>query len=381
MKILHTSDWHLGKTVFLQSMLDDQEYYIDNVFLPALDSYSPDVIILAGDIFDRSIAPVQAISLFERTLYRVAERGIPLIAVSGNHDGPERLLPAARLLRKSGIYLANSMEDFLSPVDITAADGSRARFFCLPYFDLSTAKRFTGNDGLDSPNDAFRTLFEMAADRLAPDCPNILTAHCTVAGSLTAGSESTVSVGGVEQVSSDLFGCFELTCLGHIHSPQRAGGTARYCGAPLRYSFDANEHDKIMLLYDTSDGMSVTEIPVVPKRDMRTVTGSFRELMDVPDNCSQDYILAVIDDDHPVYEPSSRLREKYPNLLNIHQTFFDRASDANGGSRSGSQAANSSMSDTDLFVSFLRDIYDAEPDEDDIAFFNEINRRIGEGEN
>ena len=100
----------------VQSMLDDQKYFIEQVFLPAVDKYKPDVIVLAGDIFDRSIAPVPAIDLFEQTLYRISERNIPLIAISGNHDSPERLLPASRLLRASGIYLANSMRDFLEPV-------------------------------------------------------------------------------------------------------------------------------------------------------------------------------------------------------------------------------------------------------------------------
>lgn len=103
MKILHTSDWHLGKIVMAQSMLDDQKYFIRNAFLNALDEYRPDVIVLAGDIFDRGVAPVPAIELFEETLYSIAERGIPLIAISGNHDSPERLIPAARLLRSSGI--------------------------------------------------------------------------------------------------------------------------------------------------------------------------------------------------------------------------------------------------------------------------------------
>ena len=103
MKILHTSDWHLGKFVSVQSMIDDQRYFIEQVFLPALDQYAPDVIVLAGDIYDRSIAPVAAITLFEDTLYAVAQRGIPLVAVSGNHDSADRLLPAANILRAAKI--------------------------------------------------------------------------------------------------------------------------------------------------------------------------------------------------------------------------------------------------------------------------------------
>ena len=185
LKILHTSDWHLGKIVLVQSMLDDQRYFIENVFLKALDEYRPDVIVLAGDIFDRSIAPIPAIELFEDTLYAVAQRHIPLIAISGNHDSPERLIPAARLLRSSEIYLANSIQDFFEPIDISSSDGSRARFFCLPYFDLSAAKHFLGNDEIKNANEAYQALFEAARDRLSDDCPNILVTHCTVTGNIT----------------------------------------------------------------------------------------------------------------------------------------------------------------------------------------------------
>lgn len=380
MRILHTSDWHLGKIVMVQSMLDDQRYFIENDFLNALDRYQPDVIVLAGDIFDRSIAPISAIALFEETLYKVAERGIPLIAISGNHDSPERLIPAARLLRSSGIYLANSMSDFLEPIDITAADGSRARFFCLPYFDISMAKAFIGSDEIKTVNDAYGAILDMASDKLSGDCPNILVTHCTVTGAVTCESESSISVGGAQQVSSDLFGAFDLTCLGHIHSPQRAGGCAQYSGSPLRYSFDRNERDKKMLLYDTSDGMSVTEIPITPLREMRTVRGSFDELMNVPDNCSQDYIYAVVDDDHLIYEPMSRLRIKYPNLLSLEQLYMTRTHEDENSrlSMTREKIRANAITDEEIVISFLENICKVKPTEDEIAFFNGINKRIGD---
>ena len=381
LKILHTSDWHLGKIVMVQSMLDDQQYFIEQVFLRALDEYKPDVIVLAGDIFDRSIAPIPAIALFEETLYQVAERGIPLIAVSGNHDSPERLIPAARLLRSSGIYLANALRDLSEPIDVTAADGSRARFFCLPYFDLTAAKDFTGCAELKNTGDAYRALLNNVSDQLSPDCPNILVTHCTVAGAITCESESGISVGGAQQVSSDLFSAFDLTCLGHIHSPQKAGGSARYCGSPLRYSFDRNERDKNLLLYDTLADMSVTEIPVVPLREMRTVKGTFDELMSVPDGCSQDYIFAVVDDDHLIYEPMSRLRVKYPNLLGLDQLYLTRTVSGGTDSETGRKIAANAITDEEIFTGFLRDICKREPTDEMLAFFHELTAGKGDDEN
>ena len=379
MKILHTSDWHLGKFVSVQSMIDDQQYFIEHIFLKALDEYAPDVIVLAGDIYDRSIAPLPAIALLEDTLYAVAERGIPLIAISGNHDSAERLMPASRLIRTAGIYLANSISDFFTPIDITGKDGSRARFFALPYFDLPTARNFTGRDDLRNVNEAYAALFEMAAVKRAADCPNILITHCTVTGSITCESESQITVGGAQQVSSHSFGCFDFTCLGHIHSPQKAGKRAMYSGSPLRYSFDPNERDKCMLLIDTAQDMAVTRIPIVPRREMRTLSGSFEELLNVPDNCSEDYIFAAVTDDHPIYEPMARLREKYPNILGLSQACIRHSFDKDDSRDEIRQKmASHSITDEEIMGFFLRDICKTEPLPEDIEFFREITACVGE---
>lgn len=382
MKILHTSDWHLGKFVSVQSMIDDQRYFIENIFLKAIDEYNPDVIVLAGDIYDRSIAPVTAISLFEETLYSVAERQIPLIAILGNHDGAERIIPAAKLMRTSGIYLANSVSDFFAPIDIQAKDGSRARFFPLPYFDLPTAKHITRLDDLKSINDAYSALFEINADKLSPDYPNILVTHCTVTGSITCESESQISVGGAQQVSSDVFGMFDFTCLGHIHSPQKAGGRAMYSGSPLRYSFDSNERDKCMLLIDTEDNMSVTQIPIIPRREMRTIEGSFDELLSAEDNCSEDYIFALVNDDRLIYEPMARLREKYPNILGLNQAYLNRNFDGDDNrSELREKMANHTITDEEIMTSFFHEICKIEPTEDDLKLFEKIKESVGGIEN
>lgn len=378
MKILHTSDWHLGKFVSVQSMLDDQRYFIENIFIKAIDEYLPDAIVLAGDIYDRSIAPVAAISLFEDMLYAVAERQIPLIAISGNHDGAERIIPAAKLMRPTGIYLANSAEDFFHPIDITSADGSRALFFPLPYFDLPTAKHITNCPDLKDSNEAYAKLFEMNEINLSHDCPNILITHCTVTGSITCDSESQISVGGTQQVSSDLFGKFDFTCLGHIHSPQKAGTNAMYSGSPLRYSFDSNERDKCMLLIDTSNDMSVTKIPITPRREMRTIQGSFEELLSIDDNCTEDYIFAFVTDNRLIYEPMARLREKYPNILGLNQAYLNRA--FNGESKRSElreKMSNHTVTDEEIMTSFFHEICKIEPTAEDLALFDKISQPIG----
>lgn len=382
MKILHTSDWHLGKVVSVQSMIDDQKYFIEEIFLSTIDEYKPDAIVIAGDVYDRSIAPVAAISLFEDMLYAVAERRIPLIVISGNHDGAERIIPAAKLMRSSGIYLANSVDDFFCPIDITANDGSRARFFPLPYFDLPTAKYVTGCDDLKNVNDAYTKLFEINEKNLSPDCPNILVTHCTVTGSITCDSESQISVGGAQQISSDSFGKFDFTCLGHIHSPQKAGGKAAYSGSPLRYSFDDNERDKCMLLIDTTNNMSVTKIPIIPRREMRTIEGSFAELLSVEDNCSEDYIFAFVTDDHLIYEPMARLREKYPNILGLNQAYMNRTFEGEDSrSELREKMVNHTITDEEIVTSFFHDMCKIEPTSEELELFNKINKMVGDDDN
>lgn len=377
LKILHTSDWHLGKSVFMNSMLEEQRYFIDNVFLPALYEHKPDVIVLAGDIYDRSIAPIAAIELFEQTLYSIAERSIPLIAISGNHDSAERIIPASKLMRKSGIYLANSINDFFNPIDIEASDKSRARFFPLPYFDISSAKYAAGCDEIKNQNEAYKKLFEMNTDKLSKDCPNILITHCTVTGAITCDSENEISVGGAQQVSSELFRTFDFTCLGHIHSPQKAGKNVMYSGSPLRYSFDTNEQDKSMLLIDTNNNMSITKIPIAPLHEMRCISGTFEELLNVPDNSTEDYIFALVNDDKLIYEPMSRLRIKYPNILGLNQTYLSRISTASSNRNDiREKMANHSITDDEIFTGFLRDICRTEPNQDDLRLFNEIRQHL-----
>ncbi len=377
MKILHTSDWHLGKFVSVQSMIDDQKYFIEKIFLPTVDNYSPDAVVLAGDIYDRSIAPVAAISVFENALYALAERKIPLIAISGNHDSAERIMTASRLLNSAGIYLANSVNDFFRPIEIAAKNGDCARFFPLPYFDLPTARYVTGCEDLGCINDAYLKLFEMNAEKITPDCKNILVTHCTVAGTITCDSESQISVGGAQQVSSDSFNAFDFTCLGHIHSPQRASKSAMYSGSPLRYSFDSNERDKSMILIDTED-MSTEKIPIKPLREMRTVKGSFEELLSVDNNFSEDYIFAFVTDDRLIYEPMARLREKYPNILGLNQAYLNRAFDGESSrSELSERLSRSAISDEEIMISFFHDICKIEPTENDMKLFRRVREKLG----
>ena len=185
MKLVHTADWHLGKYLYGRSLLPDQEYFVREQFLPFLREERPDLVILAGDVFDRAIAPSGALRLFDSFLSGVSALGIPLAVIAGNHDGPDRMAIGGALLRKSGIYLAARPEEVLCPVELSCGDRP-VRLFLLPYGVPAVIRALLGNEELRTFQEAYAALLERAAALAAPDRLNLLAAHCFAAGSVTS---------------------------------------------------------------------------------------------------------------------------------------------------------------------------------------------------
>ncbi|MBQ9993675.1 MAG: exonuclease SbcCD subunit D, partial [Clostridia bacterium] len=367
-------DWHLGKMLFGRSMLDDQRYFIDNIFIPTIAEQSPDAIILSGDIFDRAIAPVAALELFDDLLTRIAETGIPFIAITGNHDGAQRLSLGSRLMRQSGIYIFTSLSDCLTPVTISSGDGTTAMIHPLPYFDASQAREFIGAD-----SSGYDELFGGVLSRIDTSdraAMHILAAHCTVLGSLRCESESGTMVGGSFEVGTESFAPFDAVLLGHLHSRQNPASNISYCGSPLRYSFDAGERDKSLQIIElTRDGCTIRPIPIKPLREMRVLRGSFDSLMSA--DASDDYIYAELEDDSLIYEPISRLRERYPNILGMR--YADKqAIDGIGTQRAEltRKLRTRSLGDAEVLDAFLRQMCADAPTDGDFALFSELCRSV-----
>ena len=165
MKFIHTSDWHLGKMIYGRSLLEDQEYFIKQVFLPAVDREQPDFVILAGDIYDRQIAPVEAIRLFDWTVSEMAGREVPFFLISGNHDGADRLCVGARLLRKSGIYLTARLEDAFEPI-LLEKNGESVQIFLLPYFEPAEARDVLGDDSIRGFSEAYEAVLSRLEEKI-----------------------------------------------------------------------------------------------------------------------------------------------------------------------------------------------------------------------
>ncbi|MGN0551712.1 MAG: exonuclease SbcCD subunit D [Acutalibacteraceae bacterium] len=375
MKILHTSDLHLGKLLYGVSLINEQKSFIDNFLFKVIEEEAPDVILISGDIYDRSIAPPQAIELFESILLTVGLKyKIPLLAISGNHDSPERIAPAAELMKKSNIFICTKLKDSLTPY-IYEKDGTSYYFWMLPHFEPAQLRQELSDDSVRGFNDAYKKILDMIRSRFTGNSVNILLAHCFVTGCTVSESESPIYVGTSGEISAELFEGFDYVALGHLHSPQSAGANAFYSGSPLKYSFD-EEHQKKSVLIAEFNGSKkeVRKIPVPPVRDVKTLCGKFDELIKQgEENPDDSYIYVTLTDDYPVYMPVDRLRKYYPNILGLKSEFLSRkaTSDKAGIKRTST--------DREIFSQFLKQMCACEqPDENDVNLLMEILKEIKE---
>ncbi len=369
MKVFHTSDWHLGKMVYGRSLLPDQEYFINEVFLPAVRSGRPDLVVIAGDLFDRQIAPVEAIRLFDRFLTEISDLHVPLALISGNHDGAERIAIGTGLLRQSGIYIGSSIADAFHPAVVTAGEET-AHVYLLPYCEPAAVRQFLKDDSIKSFQEAYTALLDRVRAQLDGSVINILLAHCFVMGGTLSSSESPTFVGGSSEVNPSVFEGFDYVALGHLHGPQKAGANGRYCGSPLKYSFDeAGQRKSFTVLDIHKDHTEISEYSRPPLHDMRVLSGLFADLLQQGrDNPSNDYLYANLKDTAPVYMPMDQLRPYYPNLLGLSSEWLSAGA---GAVRSDlrEQLMHRKTDDIYIFEQFLRQICDSEADDGDRALF------------
>lgn len=387
MKILHTSDWHLGRMIYGRSLLKDQEFFLFERLIPLLEEERPDCMLIAGDIFDRQIAPLEAIGLMERFLHEaVQKRGCPVLMIPGNHDSAQRLALASDLLRSSGLFIERELKRNPRPVRLNDSYGP-VNFYLLPYFDLAQAREvYGGEEELQTLQEAYEKTVQEIEAGWNPEERNLLIGHFFAAGSVLSQSESPLFVGGSGQVAPALFQHFDYTALGHIHSAQRVGEKGWYSGSPLKYSFDEEGHKKGVLIVEleTKGTLSVEHRPVVPLRDMRTISGRFEELLKkgkekIAAGKNEDYILATLTDETPIYEPVARLREVYPNLLGLTTEWMKSQGDDQDRETLKEGLSSHKIDDGTIFQEFLRQVCGEEPSEEDMNIFKEAGRRAAEG--
>ncbi|MDD4599541.1 Nuclease SbcCD subunit D [bioreactor metagenome] len=352
MRFLHTSDWHLGRIFHGVHLTSDQAYILE-LFCGMVREFKPDAVVIAGDIYDRAVPPTEAVNLLDETLSRLLlDLKVPVIAIAGNHDSPERLGFGNRLLAKQGLHVVGQLPGQIEPVVINDKHGP-VYFLPLTYAEPALVRERLANAGAVDHQTATEIMIAQAMAKVPANARKVAVAHAFIAGGEESESERPLSVGGSGMVSSSLFTPFNYTALGHLHNSQKAGSdTIRYSGSLLKYSFAEVGHNKGVNLVEI-DGQGHTTVEVLtlaPRRDVRCVEGFFKQLLtqSAKDGPTNDYIMVTLQDDCPILDARGQLQAVYPNLLHIEYPRLNT-----GGQLRGPQADHRRLGEVELFSSFF----------------------------
>jgi exonuclease SbcD len=318
MKLIHLSDLHLGKRVNEFSMLEDQKYIIKKI-IEVIDTENPDGILIAGDVYDKTIPSVEAVELLDDFLNCMAKRKVPVFLISGNHDSPERLQFASKLIGMSGIKIVGTY-DGTEKKEVLYDDYGQVNIFMLPFVKPGNVRRYFPQAEITTYNDGVRVAVEnMNVDKTQR---NILITHQFVTGAKKSESEE-ISVGGTDNVDENIFEDFDYVALGHIHGPQHLRKeTVRYCGTPLKYSFSEKNHEKSVTILEMGDkeDIVIRTTPLIPIRDMEEICGTYNELVSKSfyESLKRDnYFRIILKDEEDVPGAMAKLRTIYPNIMRL----------------------------------------------------------------
>lgn len=318
MKIMHLSDLHIGKKVNEYSMLQDQIYILKEI-LQIIDDEKVETVIIAGDVYDRSLPPNEALELFDEFLYQLSSRNVNVFVISGNHDSPERISYGGRMMTENKIFLSPVYDGNVKPITLND-DYGEVNFYLLPFVRPADIRRYFPDENIENYTDAVK----VAIDNMNVDFNerNILVTHQFVTGAELSESEDII-VGGTDNVSGEVFDGFDYVALGHIHREQTVGkDNIRYCGTPLKYSFSEAKHIKSVTILDFNDkgNIEYSKIPLTPFRDMREIRGTYYELTlksSYESTNTEDYLHITLTDEEDIPDAIGKLRSIYPNIMKL----------------------------------------------------------------
>lgn len=318
MKFIHLSDLHIGKRVNEFSMLEEQEYILTKI-INIIDNEQPQAVLIAGDVYDKGVPPAEAVQLFDSFLSRLAKRSLKVFVISGNHDSPERIAFGCQIMDNCGIHISPVYNGKVEPI-ILEDDFGIVNFYMLPFIKPANVRRYYPESLINSYTDAVK----IAVDNMNVDTENrnVIITHQFVTGAVTCESEE-LSIGGTDNVNASVFDVFDYVALGHIHRPQIIGSERiRYCGTPLKYSFSEANHKKSVTVVELGgkDNLSVKEIELIPKHDLREIRGKYLELTakkSYENTRTNDYMHITLTDEEDIPDAIGKLRIIYPNLMKL----------------------------------------------------------------
>ena len=324
MKLIHTADLHIGKQVCGHSMLEDQRFILSQILM-VIDEEMPDGLLLAGDIYDKTVPSAEAVSLLDDFLVELSKRKVDVFVLSGNHDSAERIAFGGRLMGFSGVHVSPVYDGKFAPVTLKG-DAGEVDVWMLPFVRPATVRAFLDTDEERNQVTDHTSAIRMAVSKMdrRTDRKNVLLAHLFVTGA--ARSDSEENIGGLDNVDVSVFQDFDYVALGHIHKPQNLAlngqgvPQVRYSGTPLKYSLSESTHAKSLTVVEFTPELSVREIPLKPLRDLRQIRGTFAEVVSAAFKAGQnldDYVYVQLTDENDVPDAAAKIRSNYPHLMMV----------------------------------------------------------------
>lgn len=371
MRILHTSDLHIGKRLNDVNLIEDQKYVLEQIINIA-ENQKCDAVIIAGDVYDKSNPSAEAMTLFNDFLMSLSERKIPVYIISGNHDSQERVAYFSGFARNMGVYISDGCKE--TPDVYTLEDEyGKVNICLLPFIKPVEARRILPDRKIETYEDAVREL--VSNIEINESERNIMVCHQYVTGASLCDSEE-LAIGGLDNISAELFDKFDYVAMGHIHGPQKIKReTLRYSGSPLKYSFSEANHKKSVTIADFKEKgeITVTTVPLELLHDVREVKGGLVQLMDMP--YSEDYVRVTVTDENVVPDARISLLTVFPNMMK----FAVENSKTAGQAEEIELSSVEDRSPTELFCDFYKFVNNNEPPtQEHIALFNEAMEGLGE---
>ena len=377
MKLIHLSDLHLGKRVNEYSMLEDQEYILKEI-LNIIDDENPDGVIIAGDVYDKSVPSAEAVQLFDDFLVSLAKRRLQVFVISGNHDSPERIAFGSRIMDAGGIHMSPVYNGDITPISMQDEHGT-VDIYMLPFIKPAHVRRFCDEE-ITSYTDAVR--YAISRMNINHNNRNVLVTHQFVTGARRSESEE-ISVGGTDNVDASAFEEFDYAALGHIHSPQNCGSDRiRYCGTPLKYSFSESKDKKSVTVVELGEkgGVAYKTVDLVPKHDLVELKGTYEELTlkSFYENTSwqEGYTHITLTDEEDIPDAIGKLRTVYHRLMKLD---YDNKRTRNNAQINGTDN-DESKSPFELFAEFYELQNNQPMNEEQTDFMRKLIEDIWEDE-
>jgi exonuclease SbcD len=353
MRFVHTADWHLGRILHGQRLIEDQAHALEQLALLIKDC-NPEALLICGDVYDRAVPPPDAVELLDEFLSEmIMDLDLAVIVIAGNHDSPIRMDFGAKVFSRQGLHVFGSITDEFLPVVLHDEYGP-VNFFSLPYAEPALVREKLACEGLIGQESAIKAMLDTRS-RTTGD-RSVLLAHAFVSGCEEAESERPLSVGGADCVNSSVFSDFHYVALGHLHRPQSAGGSQiRYSGSLLKYSFSEADHKKVVHLVELDrDGKcEVDSIALTVRRDVRRISGFLTDILQGPSDgeSRDDYLLVSLLDQTPILDVMGKIREIYPNTLHVERPYLEA-----GGGSGRAPSNHRKLSDAELFAAFYEEV-------------------------